>query len=729
MKRKYLLGFAPCTTDTDGRVIKAQQLDDDHLEIDYFRDKELQFRYFLKLSDGEHEVYKDGSWYKKRFISAMGYRATDESIYGMLNRYYKKDNYICEQADHDIVSRACSQNVTINKRSYYSKSGLEQIENYEESYNSHLYATREDQRLTRVRNLNNSIPKLDYSKVNNYIYQSLGKEYYAIYSKEHDEYYVNCCDSFCELDKAKHKQEKECPYCGKKLTVIRRMQRIVKSTDLVILQRCDNDTSVARYCNINLVYTDEGRHVEYSEAQRVFFYTVVKKKKAKVYYNQVRKADSFCIGWITHSQYFDEGNIGGMRMPGEGLLYPEGIEDALKGTEYQELTRTFETMAADGMILEYNRMLVCNSKGYPQVLEYLYKGRFKQLLYNTSKSVSQYSWNYQGPLNLIGKNINEIFNIKDTQKINRIRDRDGGNKMVLWMQYSDYTGQKISDKTLDWLIKYRMSVNDVHDLIFTYKLPMSPEQVMNYIEKQTVCYPDYSRIEIFEEWMDYLTMAAAQGKDMADEMIYRPRELKRRHDECIETNQKLEIVKNLAANTDEQKAQAEKFREKYPEAEGILGDIKTKYEYANDEYTMIIPENLLDIVLEGHALHHCVGVTSYGSEKDNRYFDRIERRETYIAFLRRTTEPNIPFYTVEFEPNGTIRQHRSYYDEEPGIEYIRGFLKEWQQAIKKNLTKEDKELAQTSAHLRQKNIDELKKNRNTRVLKGLEEDFMEVMAG
>ena len=169
--------------------------------------------------------------------------------------------------------------------------------------------------------------------------------------------------------------------------------------------------------------------------------------------------------------------------------------------------------------------------------------------------------------------------------------------------------------------------------------------------------------------------------------------------------------------------------EKYPEAEGILEDIKTKYEYANDEYTMIIPKNLLDIVLEGHALHHCVGVTSYGSEKDNRYFDRIERRETYIAFLRRTTEPNIPFYTVEFEPNGTIRQHRSYYDEEPGIEYIRGFLKEWQQAIKKNLTKEDKELAQTSAHLRQKNIDELKKNRNTRVLKGLEEDFMEVMAG
>lgn len=729
MKRKYLLSFAPCDTTEAGRVIRAQQLDDEHLEIDYFHNKELQFRYFLKLTDGEHEVYENGKWYKKRFISAMGFNPVWDSIHGLLNRYYKNDIYCCEQSDHDIVSAACAQNASINKRSYYSKCGLEQIENYEESYNSNLYATREDQRLTRVRNLNNSIPKLDYRKVNNYIYQSLGKEYYAIYSKEHDEYYVNCCDRFCELDKAKHKQERECPCCGKKLTVIRRMQRIVKSTDLVILQRCDNDTSVARYCNINLVYTDEGRYVEYSEAQRVFFYTVAKKKKAKVYYNQVRKADSFCIGWITHSQYFDEWNIGGMRMPGEGLLYPEGIEDALKGTEYQELTRTFETMAADGMILEYNKMLVCNSKGYPQVLEYLYKGRFKQLLYNTSKSVSQYSWNYQGPLNLIGKNINEIFNIKDTQKINRIRDRNGGHSMVLWMQLSDYTGQKISDKTLDWLINNRIAVNEVYELIYTMKIPVTPEQIMNYVEKQTQSYPDLSRGEIFEEWMDYLTMAAAQGKDMMDAMIYKPRELKRRHDECIENDNKLEIVKKLAANLDEQKEQAEKFREKYPKAEEILKYIKSKYEYTNNEYTMIIPQSLLDIVLEGYALHHCVGITRYGSEKDNRYFDRIERRETYTAFLRKTAEPKIPYCTIEFEPGGTIRQQRTYYDRPIDDENIRKFLKKWQRAIQKNLTKEDKELAQISAHLRQLNIAELKKNRNTRVLKGLEEDFMEVMAG
>lgn len=79
------------------------------------------------------------------------------------------------------------------------------------------------------------------------------------------------------------------------------------------------------------------------------------------------------------------------------------------------------------------------------------------------------------------------------------------------------------------------------------------------------------------------------------------------------------------------------------------------------------------------------------------------------------------------EPGGTIRQHRSYLDEEPGVEEIRGFLREWQREIKNRLTKEDHRLASVSVIKRQKNIDELKEKKNTRVLKCLEEDFMEAI--
>lgn len=123
---------------------------------------------------------------------------------------------------------------------------------------------------------------------------------------------------------------------------------------------------------------------------------------------------------------------------------------------------------------------------------------------------------------------------------------------------------------------------------------------------------------------------------------------------------------------------------------------------------------------EGAALHHCVG-------SSERYFERIMQKETYICFLRRAEAPDKPYYTIEFEPGGTIRQHRSEYDEEPDIEKIRGFLRQWQKEIKKRLNEEDRRLAHISAQKRQQNIDELKEKNNIRVLKGLEEDFMEAI--
>ena len=52
-----------------------------------------------------------------------------------------------------------------------------------------------------------------------------------------------------------------------------------------------------------------------------------------------------------------------------------------------------------------------------------------------------------------------------------------------------------------------------------------------------------------------------------------------------------------------------------------LHEIKERYEYENEEYKIIVPESLVDIVKEGRALHHCAG-------SSERYFDRIETRET-----------------------------------------------------------------------------------------------------
>lgn len=41
-----------------------------------------------------------------------------------------------------------------------------------------------------------------------------------------------------------------------------------------------------------------------------------------------------------------------------------------------------------------------------------------------------------------------------------------------------------------------------------------------------------------------------------------------------------------------------------------------KYEYCNDEYSIIACKNLEDLVIEGSTLHHCVGSMLILLEKD-----------------------------------------------------------------------------------------------------------------
>ena len=230
---------------------------------------------------------------------------------------------------------------------------------------------------------------------------------------------------------------------------------------------------------------------------------------------------------------------------------------------------------------------------------------------------------------------------------------------------------------------------------------------MNYVTRQQAeSYPEMSAHSVISQYEDYMDMCKKLKKDTSDPMVYRPKELKRRHNEAV-----LEIEANSA------RLEAEEWSRKYPEVEKVLKEIKPKLEYKNDDYEIIVPQKTVDIVLEGRYLHHCVA-------SSDRYFDRIKSHETYICFLRKVKEPDTPFYTIEVEPDGTIRQHRGAMDEEPELDKVKPFLRDWQQAIKKRMKAEDKAHAKLSAIKREENIEELKRNNNTRVLKGLMEDFM-----
>lgn len=401
----------------------------------------------------------------------------------------------------------------------------------------------------------------------------------------------------------------------------------------------------------------------------------------------------------------------------EGWLYPGDFSEALENTEYKDGIRTLNQLAAAGEKLNYNKLLIGIQRllNFENVVEYLFKGRFSRMLKETLEKVDVWGSNYYGKLKLTGTTLEEVFLLQDKQKINRIRDEDGGERMLEWMWYSYKTGKKISKETIAYMEENEISPEDYANYIES----QSPQQVQNYLEKQRAAgYKEMKPKEVLDQWMDYLSMCVAAGKDLTDDMVLKPRDLKLRHDQAVADANQLKIVKEMQRNKEYRAEKAEEMRKKYPEAEKNLDEIRERYEYKDEEYIITVPRDLVEIIEDGQALHHCAGASE-------RYFDRIESRETYICFLRRTETPKIPFYTIEVEPSGTIRQHRSYLDEEPGIEEIRGFLRKWQKELKKRLTEEDKRLAKISKEKRELNIKEMEEKNNTRVLKGLAEDFME----
>ena len=483
-----------------------------------------------------------------------------------------------------------------------------------------------------------------------------------------------------------------CPHCGAEVEYHERKTQFKGVTYITLVQPVNDEMAAVTHYRAEVGIWETGEYAILKKRMRVLIYRgkALDKAICGLYYWQ----------WPGRWDMHNPENC----RTGDGYLYDAGIEEAFRGTYYEPWSRLFAQMAAAGQKADYNRLMVlAGNDRSVTTFEMLFRGRFYNLLCEQSENINLWNWEYYGPLDTDGDTAEEVMGLRDKQAINRLRNRNGTNVTREWLAYGEYHRIKISDKVLGWAEKGRIYPKNIQWMLTR----MSPEKALNYIERQRKeSYKGKSIQVVLSQYEDYMNMCKRLGKDTSDEMIYRPRELKRRHDECV-----LEMERREAD------IQAEEYSRKYPEAESVLQEIREKLSFTGEEYFIKVPEKIIDIVLEGRSLHHCVGST-------DRYFDRIKDHETYICFLRKTAEPDTPFYTIEVEPGGAIRQHRGMFDEEPELDKVKPFLRIWQQEIRKRMKAEDHEREARSAILREKNIQELKERNNTRVLQALREDFM-----
>lgn len=148
---------------------------------------------------------------------------------------------------------------------------------------------------------------------------------------------------------------------------------------------------------------------------------------------------------------------------------------------------------------------------------------------------------------------------------------------------------------------------------------LSYKKILNYIHDEG------TRLIL---WNDYLTMVAETPAGIQEVM---PRNLRNAHDRILSE-------KEFFAKKDENK----KIKKRVKELEPLL--------FGTDNLCMLIPTCGEEIVFEGVALHHCVGG----------YVQRHADGKTNILFIRRKSEPNTPFFTIEISSDLKIIQCHGY---------------------------------------------------------------------
>lgn len=167
--------------------------------------------------------------------------------------------------------------------------------------------------------------------------------------------------------------------------------------------------------------------------------------------------------------------------------------------------------------------------------------------------------------------------------------------------------------------------------------------------------------EVVSLYRDYIKMS--NKLNLPNSKRY-PTDLIKAHDVAVQ-----------AYNAIKDEILAEEFRT-------VMSDYQ-QYNYVDEEedYCIVVPKELNEIVQEGVELNHCV----------RSYTDRIINRQTLILFVREKENPEVPYFTLEIY-NGYINQLRGQSNCAPPQE-VKDFVDIWFKKKYKKLSKEAAKIA------------------------------------
>lgn len=513
--------------------------------------------------------------------------------------------------------------------------------------------------------------------------------------------HCDSCDGTYTVDgwELQHRKEAVCQCCGKRMTLYNTRytaKRYYHQRTFLIGQKTGDGLWIRRYL-ICFDY-EEGplRVTAYERGRWLVNGAKVLHWKLNYYWDR---------GGFEHNwQMCQKGNFAG------ALVCPVGPYQAYEFAVWEpalenELMDLLQIRWVDKYIKDLNLW------GYVKLWEAVTKYPMGESLIKTGWGEELYNWachrdrNTSTAINIMSRTYYGVFGL-NRQELKTVLAQTGKKRFdcvseaVRWKG----AGMAITESNLKSVRNIRIP-RDIQKLCKRF----GPVKTLKYLRHQTRkitgAYTGEISGQVASDWADYIEMAEAVGANLKIESVAFPLDLARRHEDMVRQRREAEGLKGAAAKKKSAEMAGEKMEAKFHVSE-ILKRIKSTYEYQSGAYAIVVPQTATDIMMDSEFLNHCV-------RRGERYFERISSRESYILFLRHADKSEIPWYTLEVEPGGTVRQKRSYNNEQyADLEKAKPFIAEWQQAVQSRMSAGEIKLADRARELRAQEFDELKKNGN-----------------
>ena len=232
----------------------------------------------------------------------------------------------------------------------------------------------------------------------------------------------------------------------------------------------------------------------------------------------------------------------------------------------------------------------------------------------------------------------------DKQQLQIMRRLDGGHSLLNLLQEIRHNRIKMTEAELEeYVDTFGTSTNLLYKLM---DMHIRSHRFAKWALKQTGSRkPGITRMQkmryLYHDWDDYIAWCRELGYDLNDEYVTMPPDFKKAHDRAMEELQK--------ARDEQMRRELERIEAEIRETMSSIAQMDP-VQLRSKKFMIVLPSSADDLKKEGSVLHHCVAT----------YADRVAKGQTLILFIRQISEPDTPFYTMEWRDNRVIQCRGSH---------------------------------------------------------------------